>query len=170
MWICGQYWPSFHLAEIAIMDEGIGVYKSIVQNSAHREYIADNRSALEWAIRAGISQAIAPSVKQKDGDVWANSGFGLYMVSQICRRLKGSFSLISYDDVIHMDNHGLKNGKASFHGTAIRIRIPSGNIRSAQEIINEINKQGELEARDIRNAFKTSSKPSKGLMERLNII
>ena len=29
MWVCGQYWPSYELAEIAIIDEGIGIYNSI---------------------------------------------------------------------------------------------------------------------------------------------
>lgn len=43
MWICGQYWPSFELAEIAIANEGIGIYKSITQNHAHKEYITDNK-------------------------------------------------------------------------------------------------------------------------------
>lgn len=167
-WVCGQHWPSYKLAEIAIIDEGIGVFQSITKNRAHREYIVDNANALDWAIRAGISQAIAPSTKQKSDDVWANSGFGLYMVSQICRKLNGSFTMISYDDFIHLDNHGLRKGKTSFHGTAIRIRVPSKRIQNAQEIIREINVQGEAEAKLIRNAFKQSSRPSKGLMDRLN--
>ena len=42
MWVCGQYWPSFELAEIAIADEGIGIYNSITRNHAHKEYITDN--------------------------------------------------------------------------------------------------------------------------------
>lgn len=170
MWICGQYWRSSQLAEIAILDEGIGVYQSITKNRAHREYITDNASALDWSIKAGISQAIAPSVKQKSNDEWANSGFGLYMVSQICRKLNGNFALISYDDFVHLNNHGLSHGKTSFHGTAIRLRVPAQNVKDAQSIISEINRQGEAEAKLIRNAFKTSSMPSKGLMTKLNII
>ena len=83
MWVCGQYWPSYELAEIAIIDEGIGIYQSIVQNPSHREYIKDNATALQWAIKAGISQSFRPSAKQKSRDEWANSGFGLYMVSEI---------------------------------------------------------------------------------------
>ena len=169
IWICGQYWRSNDLAEIAIMDEGIGVFQSITKNRAHREYITDNESALEWAIRAGISQAIAPSAKQKSSNAWANSGFGLYMVSQICKKLNGNFALISYSDFIHLNNHGLSKGKTSFHGTAIRIRVPSKRVHDAQSIIREINEQGEAEARTIRNAFKVSSRPSKGLMDRLTM-
>lgn len=169
MWICGQYWRKNDVAEIAILDEGIGVFQSITKNRAHCEYITDNESALEWAIHAGISQAMAPSAKQKSNDVWANSGFGLYMVSQICKKLNGNFALISYDDFIHLSNHGPRKGKTSFHGTAIGIRVPSKRVHDAESIIREINKKGEAEARTIRNAFKVSSRPSKGLMDRLAI-
>lgn len=36
-WICGQYWND-QTAEIAIVDEGIGVKKSLQKNSIHRAY------------------------------------------------------------------------------------------------------------------------------------
>lgn len=171
MWICGQYWPSFRLAEIAIIDEGIGIFKSITRNAAHAKYINDNRSALKWAIRAGISESFRPAYEFKphDCDVWRNSGFGLYMVSQICQKLNGSFCLISYDDALLIDNHGVAEKNTSFHGTAIRIRIPTNHISAAQAIIDEIAAIGQLEARTIKNAFKTASMPSKGLMTQLNI-
>jgi len=169
MWICGQYWSSSKLAEIAIADEGIGIYQSIVQNAAHREYITDNTIALQWALKAGISQAFRPSEKQKSSDEWANSGFGLYMVSEICKYLNGSFCIISYGNYMIIDNHGIKAGKTSFHGTAIRLRVPSEKIISAQSIISKIASQGEAEAKTLRNAFKTASSPSKGLMADLGI-
>ena len=170
MWVCGQYWPSYELAEIAIIDEGIGIYRSIVQNPSHREYIKDNATALQWAIKAGISQAFRPSAKQRSRDEWANSGFGLYMVSEICKHLNGSFCIISYGNYILIDNHGVKVGETSFHGTAIRMRVPSKRINDAQEIISTIARKGESEAKTIRNAFKKASTPSKGLMTQLNMV
>lgn len=69
----------------------------------------------------------------------------------------------------HIDNHGVAEKNTSFHGTAIRIRVPTNNISAAQAIIDEIAAQGEVEARTIKNAFKTASMPSKGLMTQLNI-
>ena len=170
MWICGQYWPSYSLAEIAIMDEGIGIFESITQNAAHREYITDNATALQWALKAGISEAFMPSKKQKSEDEWANSGFGLYMVKEICRHLNGSFCIISYGNYMLIDNHGVKTGKTSFNGTAIRMRVPSKKISNAQAIISQIACQGETEARMIRSAFKVASTPSRGLMSELNIL
>ena len=169
MWVCGQYWPSHELAEIAIIDEGIGVFQSITQNATHREYITDNATALKWALKAGISKAFRPSAKQKSSDEWANSGFGLYMVSEICKHLNGNFCIVSYGNYVLINNHGIKSGETSFHGTAIRMQIPSNKISTAQSIISTIASQGESEAKTIRNAFKTASMPSKGLMEELNI-
>lgn len=169
IWVCGQFWPSYELAEIAIVDEGIGIYNSITKNAAHREYIQDNETALKWALKAGISEAFRPSSKQNAKDEWANSGFGLYMVSEICKQLNGNFCIMSYNNYLIIDNHGVKSGETSFEGTAIRIRVPSRKIDSAQSIISKISSQGEAEARTIRNAFKTASIPSKGLMEKLKI-
>lgn len=45
MWICGQYWPSYKLAEIAIIDEGIGIFRSLSSNHAHSAYIKTNLDA-----------------------------------------------------------------------------------------------------------------------------
>lgn len=169
IWICGQYWPTFELAEIAIIDEGIGIFESITKNAAHKEYITDNATALQWVLKAGISEAFKPSKKQKSDDTWANSGFGLYMVKEICKYLKGSFCIISYGNYILINNHGMKVGETEFEGTAIRMRVPSKKIGNAQSIISQIASQGEVEAKTIRNAFQTASIPSKGLMEDLQI-
>lgn len=166
MWICGQYWPSYNLAEIAIIDEGIGIFRSLSSNHAHSEYIKTNLDALKWSLKAGISDAFRPDRKQNlyDTDVWSNSGFGLYMVQNICKKLNGSFCLISGEDAILIDNHGVKHKKALFEGTSIRIRVPTDRISNAQAIIDEIAGQGEAEAALIRNAFSKASTPSKGLI------
>ena len=169
LWICGQYWPSYNLAEIAILDEGIGIFKSITRNHFHKDYIKDNKIALQWALKAGISDAFKPSNKQKDDDVWANSGFGLFMVSEICKHLNGSFCLISYEDYILIDNNGEKMGSTSFNGTAIRIKVPCDNIDDAGNIISKIASEGEKQSKSIRNAFKKASIPSKGLIDEIGI-
>ena len=55
VWICGQFWPSFQIAEIALLDQGIGIYNSIKKNSFYKKYIIGNKAALEWTVKAGIS-------------------------------------------------------------------------------------------------------------------
>ena len=52
----------------------------------------------------------------------------------------------------------------NFHGTALGIRINTSGISNAQQLINQMSTQGTEEAKTIKNAFKESSVPSKGLM------
>lgn len=164
LWICGQYWPSYNLAEIAILDEGIGIFQSITKNHFHRNNIKDNQTALQWALKAGISDAFEPSKKKASDDVWANSGFGLFMVSEICKYLKGNFCLISYGDYILIDNNKEEIGTTSFKGTAIRIKVPCNEVVNAQHIISKIASEGEKQSKTLRDAFKNASIPSKGLI------
>lgn len=138
MWVCGQYWPSYELAEIAIADEGKGIYSSIVQNYSHKIYITDNEKALQWALKAGISEAFKPSMKQRSHDEWANSGFGLYMVNEICKHLNGSFCIISYGNYMLIDNHGIKYGETNFKGTAIRMRVPSKKYQVLKKLFHRL--------------------------------
>lgn len=49
-WVCGQYWGD-NTAEIAIIDEGIGILASLQNNSVHRKYISTDEDALKCAIR-----------------------------------------------------------------------------------------------------------------------
>ena len=166
-WICGQYWND-HTAEIAILDEGIGIKASLQKNPVHRKYIETDEDALQCALRAGISQAFRPSQKNTSDDPWANSGFGLYMVSEICKELNGSFCLVSGDRYMWLQNGGESHlGETSFHGTAVKITISTDQLRNSQEIISRIAKQGERQAKTIRNAFQKASIPSKGLMDNL---
>lgn len=165
-WVCGQYW-STDIAEIAIVDEGIGIKNSLRRNSVHRKYIETDEDAITSAIKAGISQAFQPSKANPSRDIWANSGFGLYMVSEICKKLQGSFCLASGEKYIYLKSNGVRLGNTSFKGTAVKITISTKNLRYSQEIITNIAKQGQEQAKTVRNAFKTASIPSKGLMDNI---
>lgn len=166
-WICGQYWAN-HTAEIAIIDEGIGVKKSLQRNKVHREYILCDKDAISCAIKAGISQAFLPAKPNLSEDPWGNSGFGLYVVSEICKELQGSFCLASGEKYIKIDSDGtIRYGDTTFQGTAVKMTIVTNGLGRSKDIISKIARQGELQARAIRNAFKKASMPSKGLLEKL---
>ena len=169
MWVCGQYCPSGAAAEIAVMDEGIGLYRSLTRNPSHRAYITDPAAALRWAVKAGISRAFGPAAGQRSRDEWANSGFGLYMASTICRDLGGSFCIISSGRYLCIDSRGVQTGETSFSGTAVGLRVPAAQLHDAQGLISAAARKGEAEARTIRNAFKKASVPSKGLMTQLEM-
>ena len=164
VWICGQYWPSKNLAEIAILDEGKGIFESLISNVSHQVYIEDNRSALQYAVKPGISESFGPSQKKKSYDVWENSGYGLYVASELCKELNGSFCIASSEDYMIVNNKGVSFGKTTFHGTAISIQVSTNLISNANKIIEDISSKGEEEAKNIRNSFKKASVPSKGLM------
>lgn len=169
LWICSQYWRSRNQASIGIIDKGIGIYKSITKNRIHSQHITDNVSSLQWALKAGISQSLAPSNKQKSENTWSNSGFGLYMVSEICRHLNGVFVLASGGDYLIVNDHGVFEGKTNVNGTAISITINENKVTDAQALITEMSKQGESQAAEIRGAFKAASIPSRTLMAKLGI-
>lgn len=166
-WICGQYWSN-ETAEIAILDEGIGIKKSLQNNKIHKKYVETDEDALKFAIKAGISQAFQPARKNKSQDQWANSGFGLYMVSEICKELQGSFVLVSGSKYIKINQDGkMKLGDTLLKGTAVKITISTNKILESKQIIRKIAKQGEEQAKLIRNAFKKASEPSKGIINEL---
>ncbi len=163
VWLCGQYWRNRDVAEIAILDEGIGIYNSITQNPVHRGYINTNEDALRWAIKPGISASFAPTKMRKRSNYWVNSGFGLYMISEICKQTDGWLTLVSGDECMRVFPNIDSIYRAHFKGTALGIRIKPSRIDKYQSIIERINKLGEETARGIENAFKEASLPSKGL-------
>ena len=163
LWFCGQSNSLEGWVEIACVDEGIGIFKSLTENPAHRKYIADGREALQWAVKAGISAAFRPSAKQTSNDEWANSGFGLYMVSQICRKTGGSFQLLSGSSCLTIEKDSVLEDVDFWAGTGVSIRIPEAKVTDAQKLIYDTSLEGEKMAREIRTAFKRASKPSQGL-------
>lgn len=163
--ICAQFWPRNGKAEIAIIDEGIGIRRSLRKNEMHRKYIITDTDALKSAIKPGISQAFSPDKKNKSRDVWANSGFGLFMASEICKRLNGEFWMISGEKAIQVNSAGITEHNTYFEGTAIGIEFDISKLDNTQEMIDEIVAAGEKEAKSIRNAFAHASEPSRSLFE-----
>lgn len=165
-WICGQSWND-GTAEIAILDEGIGVLKSLQRNKIHNKFIKNDLDAITNAIRAGISRAFDPSKNNSSNEMWANSGFGLYMASEICKELNGSFCLVSGKNYIYINENGsIVKGDTVFQGTSIKMTISTSSLKNSKEIISKIAEKGEIQAKAIRNAFKKASIPSKGFIEK----
>lgn len=164
VWLCGQYWHNRDLAEIAILDEGIGIYNSLTRNRVHHDYITTNEEALLWALKPGISASFSPARGQKSDDVWANSGYGLYMIREICKATGGWLTLVSGDDCMRVYPNASSMNKAHYTGTALGIRLKPSQILNCQAIIDDAMLRSEIEARTIKTAFKKASVPSKGLL------
>ena len=164
IWLCGQYWRNRNLAEIAILDEGIGVYNSLSQNRIHRNYITTNEDALRWALKPGVSTAFHPARGQRSLEPWANSGYGLYMISEICKATDGWLTFVSGDECMRVYPNASSVYKAHYNGTALGIRVKPSKITKCQAIIDDAMARGLSEAKTIKNAFKESSVPSRGLI------
>lgn len=122
LWYSGQFWPSENLVEIAILDEGDGIYNTLKNN---KNIIVNNpEEALQLALVPGISKNWA-TIKNKE--VNGNSGFGLYMIKSLCD-IAGSFTIISSGKCLNIENGKQELYDANFSGTAIRIRIKSSKL------------------------------------------
>lgn len=162
--ICGQAWPAMHQAEIAIIDEGKGIFESLSANPYYHDRIYNNSDALDWATIPGISAAYNPNKKRrKSSSNWANSGFGLYMVKEICKEMDGSFLIASGEDYLREDSKGSKSGKTNITGTAIKITVDTNKILNSKELINTIVQRGQEEAKAMNEGFHRASKPSRGI-------
>ena len=122
--------------EIAIVDRGQGIKSSL----SKRYQINSDDEAISLAIKPGISES---DVLIGDSNKWANSGFGLFVLSELGRQT-GSFNLCSGDAELETSiSRPLIIRSHSFHGTAIRLRIQKPKGVNFVEYIEEIIKNGE---------------------------
>lgn len=168
IWYCAQYWPSFDLVELAILDEGIGISSSLKDSYEFRSLYKNDYEALLLALEPGVSGTFSSLRKSIGTGDWENSGYGLYMVSQMCAELGASFIIASGNSAIRMakDNGNIANTKydTSIEGTAIQIRIRPSKNCDYDKIRSEIVRRGEKIARDKNYTIHSASKSSKGFI------
>lgn len=124
IWIAGQFWPTKNLAQIAILDEGIGVRAALGDNPYIR--INSDADALRICIQPGISGKAYKGQKQRKG-FWENSGFGLYVTSEICKR-GGNFGISSGCNGLFISHAEHKAINAYFSGTAVMLNIDTSRL------------------------------------------
>mgnify|MGYP003640386916 CR=1 FL=1 len=157
---CAQYWPKTGKAEIAILDNGIGIQNGLKTNPYL--LIGDDYQALNLAMLPGISGKMFKGVKSNPKNEWENTGFGLYMTSQLCR-LGGGFFIASGYSGINIDNHGKEHYGSYINGTILSMSINTREFSSsAAALIREISLKGkeismELDMLDHINGEKASS-------------
>ena len=156
-----QYWPSWRLSEICVFDEGRGIFNSLKSNSIHAEYIESDQDALEYALAPGISECFAPGGENLDKSEWANSGYGLYFISEICKQLKGSLLITSGASYIYQKPNGQRlYGDAYFKGTIVRISLPSTVEFNVEQMLNDIRRNAEKIAKSMDNTYHSASMSS----------
>ncbi|AXM88191.1 ATP-binding protein [Anoxybacillus ayderensis] len=132
-WYCAQYWSSINCVEIAIMDEGIGIHESLKKELDED----DINNALRFSLIPGCSSK--PTTHYIDDA--ENSGFGLYMISEIGKE-NGDFIIASNKDLIKKCKTNEVENFTFLRGTIIRLRLNIEDLREYELELEELRKKG----------------------------
>ncbi|MBE6534283.1 MAG: hypothetical protein E7678_04865 [Ruminococcaceae bacterium] len=156
-YMSAQYWGTYNLVEIAIIDAGRGISNAlnpIYKNKTEQEL-------LRMSTLPGISAKSNHSFLDAE-DGWRNSGYGLYVLRRLAVEYGGSFMLCSNNYCDFYTEEGITNYKTFYPGTAIAIRFRTDMHLKFENIRRRIVCEGTKEAKDIRGAIKSASKSSGG--------
>lgn len=134
---CAQYWALKDKVEIAVVDRGIGLHRSLLSNPTLK--IQDERHAINMAMLPGISCNVRQDRVEQVRSIWQNSGFGLFMTQRMCR-FGGDFFLASGQSGKYLQNDVSRWFDFGFDGTAVRLVIRPrslGNLRIALKQFEE---------------------------------
>ncbi|WP_185230347.1 hypothetical protein [Teredinibacter franksiae] len=143
---CAQYWPSYGKVELALLDRGIGVREGLSSNPHLK--IESDHEALNCALMPGISGKAFKGVRRDKNDVWANSGFGLYMTSRLCRE-GGSFFIASGETGLYLSENKKRNLNTPFKGTALRLVLNTERLSSLSSMLSKYRK----DASEFKNTY-----------------
>lgn len=159
IWFAGQYWPSRDSVQIAILDEGVGIYQTL-SNNPHYE-INNDQDALTFALQPGITRAFGKSSSFNDNTIWSNSGYGLFMTSSLCR-YGGAFAICSGKAVLNLSKSIKIRYGCSFNGTAVLMQLRVTDLLKVKNIMPTLTKRGQHIAKEnSRYSIITASKASK---------
>lgn len=137
--ICAQYWPSKNKVEVAILDRGIGLRKSLSPNP-HIDTTTD-KNAINFSLMPAISGKSFKGSKNKSKGPWANSGFGLYMTNRICRN-GGNFFIGSGNAGLLLTQGNKKWHECNLDGTAVRMVINTEQLPALKESLARYREDG----------------------------
>lgn len=157
LWVCGQFWPSRNEAEIAILDDGIGIFKSLQSNP--RINVTSCKEALNLAVQPGLSRTLGDPLAKDD--MWQNSGYGLYVASTLTAICNGYFILCSGDTSFIVNGTAQQYYDSSHSGTVVGISIDTNNrhLKNFKTTLTNIVAEGETRAKS--NADKRILSASK---------
>ena len=156
---CAQVWPKRDELEIAIVDAGIGIKASIDSNYHHKKD-RTNLEAIKYALEPGISRSFRAG--QDTDDPYANSGFGLYVMHNLCSML-GVFKIISTGDYLEYQSKRITESICNFNGTAIGMRFKLSTLDRIPELRKKLIEVGEKEIKNKKNVIREASAASKSL-------
>lgn len=152
--VTAQKWPSKKQVELAIVDRGRGVHASLLGAYAD----INPAEAVQMALRPGITRrAGAP-----EEGVWDNTGFGLYVTSELCRQY-GRFTVVSSGRALSVAPYHEELRDAFFPGTAIRLLIDIEDAEYFGNLLASIVRRGEDTSRVPHTKASSASKRPKAI-------
>lgn len=160
---CGQFWPNKNKVEIAILDSGIGIHESIKKNPYLQ--LKTSKVALYASLLPGISGKMYEGKKRKANDIWENSGYGLYLTSELCRN-GGSFFICSDSAGVVLQKNNKKDLITNMHGTALRLVFDTRNVIGVEKALSSYRQKGQQKAKELKGAVLTASIASSMLLNK----
>jgi len=133
-----QRWYNGYV-EIAIADLGQGIFGSLGEVMS----VENSVKAIELALRPGISSAAHLGDAE---DRWANTGFGLYVVSELGARY-GDFSIASSHAYVCPRSGARAEQAVAAPGTVVKLRIRTDDAEYWPNILANIVAEGEARAK-----------------------
>jgi hypothetical protein len=146
-YLCGQRWSGGRV-EIAIIDQGIGIFDSLKNAFGIKEPV----DALKLAIEPAVSRTTG---LKGDKNEHGNSGYGLYVLSRLGLEY-GKFLLGSGNGCLRMDKNGTAIDEFSYKGTLVGLRLTTHPENFGADL-DAILHGGEMEAYMVGRPVKPSS-------------
>ncbi|SOU87097.1 hypothetical protein [Tenacibaculum dicentrarchi] len=132
---CAQYLPSMNKVIFAVLDRGIGVKTSLADNP--KLTLNSDKEAIMKSLEPGISGKVYSGQKRKPKGEWANSGYGLYMTSNICKK-GGLFFIASNTSGMLLSKDSSKEFNFNLTGTGLSLTIDTNSIDKLNEMLKEL--------------------------------
>lgn len=137
---CAQYLPSLNVVSFAVLDRGIGIKESLKDNPKLK--LETHLKAIKESLKPGISGKIYPGQKRKPKGDWANSGYGLFMTSNICKN-GGSFFVASGDKGIYLSSNDEKTLDINIDGTSLNLTINLNQKNNLNDLLKELREEAD---------------------------
>lgn len=147
--VMGQYWQERNQIELAVLDRGIGLKAALSENPRFSSLLSD-RNAIRLALLPSTSgkkiyDASEDTKEDTEGE-WGNSGFGLYITSQMAR-LAGAFTIASGDARLEITGNDKRYGAFFLQGTLVSMRMDVTRLGRLEPSLKLISDRGEAIAK-----------------------
>lgn len=145
--VSAQYYPNKGLVEVAIMDRGNGI-RSGLSGNPHL-VLANDYEAILKSLVPGISGSFYRGMPKRKKTEWSNSGFGLFMTSQICR-MGGRFTIGSCDSLVTMTKSEKMHVPFRISGTFIVMQMNVSALPKLIGLLRILANRGERIAKLVK--------------------